>query len=203
MKIAPLALAIHVYESFGGRQFDQRSPYATAKYTELLWRLTHSHVDALHTAYVIAATIGWCLVHPITNEQDARQCISWLKEEMREVRNIANWGNPTETLLELQHIDECLGDADALAVNRQPGWLAIDSVPYALGIFLSFPTDGRIALLTCVNSGIDSDTTAAICGSLIGANCGFAGFPLEWRNFRPDFQEAIGIGTQLYATFSK
>lgn len=202
MKIAPLALAIHVYEKKHVSSFYSRTPFALAKYTELLWRLTHSHVDALHTAYAIGAAISYCMHHPISDQAGAVELIHWLQKELQSISGIDHWQNPAEIVRRLMNIEQHLGDPVALAQNNWPGWVAIDSVPYALGVFLSFPTDGKTALLTCVNSGIDSDTTAAICGSLIGANCGFEGFPKEWRNFRPDFTEPVELGTQLYQTFS-
>ncbi|MEK7570385.1 MAG: ADP-ribosylglycohydrolase family protein [Patescibacteria group bacterium] len=203
MKVAPLALAIYLREQVLGTSFDASTAFATAKYTELLWRLTHSHVDALHTAYAIAMAMQWCQVRPITNHAEAREFLHWLQEDWRCIHPPSNWGDYTPTLERLRWVEARLGQPNQLAEGLAPGWLAIDSVPYALGIFLSYPTDGRTALLTCVNSGIDTDTTAAICGSLIGANCGFAGFPEEWRNFRPDFQEAIDLGTQLFEVFAQ
>jgi len=204
MKIAPLALAILVREQATQTSFDPSTPFATATNTELLWRLTHSHVDALHTAYAVASLIQWCHYHPIANQEDA---LAWLKWQLEEFRNLdsrnPNWGDARATMKRLLWVFGRLGHPDLLAEGLAPGWLAIDSVPYAMGIFLTYPQDGRAALLTCANSGIDSDTTAAICGSLIGANCGLAGFPEEWRNFRPDFQEAIDVGTRLYETFQQ
>ncbi len=203
MKIAPLALAIQVREVETDEEFGPGMPFATAKFTELLWRLTHSHVDALHTAHAVASLIQWCHYHPIMNQRDALAWLGWQLDEFRTVGSrIANWGDADATIKRLVWVLDRVGHPDQLAEGLAPGWLAIDSVPYAIGIFLTYPQDGRAALIACANSGIDSDTTAAICGSLIGANCGLAGFPEEWRNFRPDFQEAIDLGTQLYETFS-
>lgn len=203
MKIAPLALAILVREEETEAAFDPRTPFATATKTERLWRLTHSHVDALHTAYAVASLIQWCHYHPIANQHDALTWLGWQLDEFRNVGSrVSNWGDASVTMKRLVWVLDRVGHPDQLAEGLAPGWLAIDSVPYAIGMFLTYPQDGRAALLACANSGIDSDTTAAICGSLIGANCGLPGFPEEWRTFRPDFQEAIDLGTQLYEAFA-
>lgn len=202
MKIAPLALAILVRERATQASFDSSTPFATAKNTELLWRLTHSHVDALHTAYAVASLIQWCHYHPVANQNDALHWLGWQVEEFKQLAGrIPNWGDADATIKRLIWVLDRVGHPDLLTEGLAPGWLAIDSVPYAIGVFLTYPQDGRAALLACANSGIDSDTTAAICGSLIGANCGLAGFSEEWRNFRPDFQEPIDLGTSLYETF--
>lgn len=74
----------------------------------------------------------------------------------------------------------------------------LESVPFCVATFLRHPTDFRAALKEAVEAGGDTDTNAAIVGSLVGANTGVEGIPREWRDFREDFQEAEELGRLLY-----
>jgi len=46
-------------------------------------------------------------------------------------------------------------------------------------------SDFRSAVLEAVNLGGDTDTTAAVCGSLAGLRCGYSGLPRDWIDCLP------------------
>jgi len=75
---------------------------------------------------------------------------------------------------------ECLGDKRLLRSRIGTSCFALESVPLAVGIFLRHPTDLKRGLLEAANMGGDTDTVASIVGSLIGANVGETGLPLDW-----------------------
>lgn len=75
---------------------------------------------------------------------------------------------------------------------------SLESVPFAITTFLRHSTDFRAALKEAVEAGGDTDTNAAIVGSMVGANVGIDGIPEDWRRFREDFNEAEELGTALY-----
>ncbi|HCC23875.1 TPA: hypothetical protein DF272_06905 [Candidatus Falkowbacteria bacterium] len=77
----------------------------------------------------------------------------------------------------------------------------LESVPFSIAIYLRHPYDFRAGVLEAVNAGGDTDSNASMAGAMIGANVGLDGIPAEWLNFRPEFQEALELGEQLYRTF--
>lgn len=80
------------------------------------------------------------------------------------------------------------------------GFIAIESVVYAIGIAFRHWEDGdiRAAALEAVNGGLDADTNAGIACAVLGAKLGVEGIPEEWRTFRPEYEEAVHLGRELY-----
>lgn len=84
-----------------------------------------------------------------------------------------------------------------LRENLGTSCLTLESVPFSIAMFLQYPTDFEKALQATVEAGGDTDSNAAMVGSLVGANIGIQGIPEKWRNFRPDFLEAERLAEQL------
>lgn len=80
---------------------------------------------------------------------------------------------------------------------------APESVAFALNVFCKYQDDFRGGVLAAINAGGDTDTTGSMTGALIGARVGIHGIPEEWRNFRPEYQEALTLGQQLYDVCSR
>jgi ADP-ribosylglycohydrolase len=209
MKIVSIPFAVALLE----REHDlQQLAPTTFSWVDQLSALTHSHEDAMYTAYALARAISYCTHQSVQTLGDSLALLDWLDEELQMVdkkseyyfnRAQPRFRNSSQAVVkQLRRLREHIGKPEHLLRVFPPTGLAIESVPYALGIFLTYPEDARKALLTCVNAGDDCDTTAAMCGSLLGANGGVEAFPEEWRNFRPDFQEPLDLGARLYETFS-
>jgi len=60
------------------------------------------------------------------------------------------------------------------------GWVAEEALAIAVYCALAHPGDARRALRAAANHSGDSDSTAAICGNLIGAWHGEAALPADW-----------------------
>ncbi len=60
------------------------------------------------------------------------------------------------------------------------GWVAEEALAIAVYAALSFPEDLRAALVLAANHSGDSDSTAAICGNLLGAALGEESLPTDW-----------------------
>jgi len=56
----------------------------------------------------------------------------------------------------------------------------------------------RDAILTAVNLGEDTDTTAAICGQVAGAHYGLAGIPADWVSRVAMRDEILDLAEHLY-----
>ena len=90
--------------------------------------------------------------------------------------------------------------ADEVRTQFGTSSFTLESAAFAIATFLRHPTDFTAALKEAVEAGGDTDTNAAIVGSLVGANVGLQGIPKAWRNFREDFAEAKRLGAGLWAT---
>lgn len=86
--------------------------------------------------------------------------------------------------------DDCLARVPGL-LEREPGevlcegglgeaWVAEEAVASALYCFWRHPNDFRAAVLEAVNTDGDSDSIAAITGSVLGARLGQEGIPAAW-----------------------
>jgi ADP-ribosylglycohydrolase len=100
----------------------------------------------------------------------------------------------------LKLLSHRLGDPERIYQDIGPGFLATESVIYAIGIFLSNPTDFQGAVLTAVNDGGDSDSTASMIGGMVGANCGLESIPAGWRSFQSEYASSLELGQYLYMT---
>lgn len=112
-------------------------------------------------------------------------------------------------LPEVAHLfDEEGADEDGLPsadeVRRALGCSskATESGPFSVATFLRHPRDIRGGILEAINAGGDTDTNAAIVGSMIGAHVGLSEIPSEWIEAVPDAKIAIEVADRFIAAFS-
>ena len=164
---------------------------------EKLAGLTHPSSEAFLTAYALAVTISRLLVKPVRTLQDRADLIRYLRHRVGEAERCIRRSDKFPIGEAVEHLGKVAGDPEAVFREITPGFRAGQSVLYAIGMFLCYPTNFRKAVLTAVNDGGDSDSTASMVGALVGANCGLEVIPEEWRTFRPEFQESIELGSSL------
>ena len=73
----------------------------------------------------------------------------------------------------------------------------VESLEAALWAFYK-STDFREAVLLAANLGDDADTTAAICGQIAGAYCGYEAIPEEWLERLTMASEITSMADSLY-----
>ncbi len=192
MKIAPLAIA-------NALMLDSNSLWDECK---LLGSLTHPDIRASIAAYAVACLMRFIVRHQLNHIRgpESQRVLDMI---ISSVTRLEKWeGQNTErdpVSYRLRRIENALDSADKLRKTAGCGFSALDSVAFSIGTFLRHPCDFRAGVLEAVNAGGDSDTHASIVGALIGLNCGLSAIPKEWRDFSPNFQEALGIGTKLNA----
>lgn len=200
MKIAPLVL-------FDWYSTDEKfNKHGLTDHIRRLTLLTHADPRALYTTLALALAEEYVLINHI---QDSAGALRMFDAVMKTMQLIADqpgqygYPNEPETFSQLRRLRPLIGDAKAIEREIKPGFIATESVIYAIGIFLTYPTDFRTAILTAVNAGYDSDTTAAIIGAISGMNNGLAAIPEDWRAFFPWYGEAVVLGTQLFHAATK
>lgn len=130
-------------------------------------RLTHAHACARVGCLIYADVLEALLVR--ADKAAVREGIERARTELQGSAELARY----ERILE--------GDLAALSRDaiRSSGYV-VDTLEAALWCLLT--TDSyRACVLKVVNLGEDTDTVAAVAGSLAGALYGYEGIPAEWR----------------------
>lgn len=108
---------------------------------------------------------------------------------------------------ELLFVQKNIEDLASLRVRFCTGkkaFTAVNAVAFSVAVFIRNMDNFREGILEVVNAGGDTDTTASMAGAMLGAYNGLEGIPQEWREFSPEFEEAVRLGEELYnVIFSK
>jgi ADP-ribosylglycohydrolase len=89
-------------------------------------------------------------------------------------------------------------DRYAILEEIGTGKYVLESVPAALYCFLNSPSSFEETLLTAVNAGGDTDSIAALAGSLSGALNGAPAIPMRWLMDLENREEMIELSIQLH-----
>ena len=105
----------------------------------------------------------------------------------------------------------CLGDLpdmlerppEEVLIDRHDGglgeaWVADEAVASALYCVWRHPDDYRAGVLCAVNTDGDSDSIAAITGSILGARLGIEAIPEHWVADVENSGALVDLGTQLW-----
>jgi ADP-ribosylglycohydrolase len=172
-----------------------------------LGRMTHPDIRASIAGYAVAKIIYELVDQGYKKKWSEDDRYEFLSKVIHSTK-IAEWLNkehgamvdPFSAKLELIRDRKLLGDFDGLLNAIGTKCYAMESVPFAIGVFLRHPANFTKGILEAVNAGGDTDTTAAMVGSMIGANVGIMGIPNRFKFYRADFWEPINLGIGLYKT---
>lgn len=202
MKIPPLALYYSFRwkkrgtEEFGGYQ-------QFARDTRELGAITHSDPRAWISAFAVGMFI---IENAVSGSGQIDQMIVTLRKIASHVEVLEKLyiSDPNQRVLAplLYDIPCHVDGALDLHNHFHSGFTVIETMPFVVGTFMRHPKNFRDGVLEAVNAGGDTDTNAAIVGSLIGANVGADGIPHEWINFRPEYVEAERIARNFVKLFS-
>lgn len=186
MKIAPLAIFENT-NSVGALQSRVRE----------VGKLTHPDSRASSAAAAIAYIIKENLSgSKLTRSQQLAEAIDWtIVEEFATEPSSDPFSKRLERLT-----DEALllGPIEDLQKEVGTGCLALESVCFAVAVYLRHMDNFQAGILEAINSGGDTDSVAAMVGAMIGSRVGLKGIPKEWQQFNPDFQKAVTLGAELY-----
>lgn len=201
MKIAPLALAHALMWKKQGlhRPFDWK---LFGKHVRELGAITHS--DA--RAWISAFAVGMLIVDAYVHKERTRDELSFtLIDISHKVRQFEAFcvPNPTNRTLAntLQEIAGYTNSKEQLLEKFGSRFVCTQTMPFVIGTFMRHMDDFQAGVLEAVNAGGDTDTNAAIVGSLIGARVGTEGIPSEWAKFRHEYLEAGILAAHLVSKF--
>jgi len=162
MRIAPVGL---VYGTV--------SPAVLRREVKAAVCATHVHPEAIDGAVLLARAIG--------RARDLDSCSpERLRELMPDLLQLINDPDFGERLNRVREL--LLQKASGAAAHRLlgSGVRTRESVPFALFLALRYVEEPLQGLLAAVNAGGDTDTVAAMTGSILGALHGTEIFPADW-----------------------
>lgn len=216
MKIAPVGLfAALTYTEGEYVKFPDESIafefFNLAERVAGVGRLTHFDVRSWAAAFAVAEVIAESLVFDYFNfsctDEDLRSVQYVLERVIKKVQRFESMyasGDPDVFSKRIEKLTDpslLLGPVEDLRKELGTGCIAIESVAFALAVFLRHPRDFRTGLLEAVNSGGDADTIASMVGAMIGTVVGVEEIPSEWRKFHPDFTKAKIMGEEFFKVF--
>ncbi len=161
-----------------------------------LGRLTHSDPRAWAAAFAVV-----CMYLEMKNPNCLENVLQHLSSFERKYGSggLKRFSSYLKVLLDKSLL---FGPIQDLREKVGTGCIAIESVVFALAVFLRNPFDFEIAILEAVNSGGDADTCGSIVGGLTGFLVGPENIPVEWRNYSKEFAGTEQIATKFYQVFS-
>ena len=158
-----------------------------------LGRLTHGHPSGYLPAGFVARLVGDLLAGA-----RLEAAVDGAVAELR------TYGGHGETLAKVEQ-------ARALAAEDAPpkaavaalgaGWVGEEALAIALYCALSLGAEYKPAVLAAVNHDGDSDSTAAICGALLGAQLGLHAIPGRWIDGVEDGVEILRLADLMWRVF--
>jgi ADP-ribosylglycohydrolase len=193
MKVAPLAVFHALTGGF---------PEPFLSNVMALGLMTHGDPRASFAAGALGAAISAALMTrpaPLDGLVLRRLALKKATETALQLEFRYQFFRPNDDKLSarLEILPLVLGNLRSLRLRIGNGCFALESVPFAIGVFLRHPADFRQGVLEAVNAGGDTDTTASMVGALIGANVGLSGIPIDWQAAVPSTMKAMEMADLL------
>ena len=154
--------------------FHESTPESRKRFVSASTKLTHSDPKADFGAQAVAALAAHAVSH------ESKPSLQVLRSIITEAGDGAEWDDVVERTVSACESGS-LADAVAAAdVHRGVSGYVYHTVPVAIAAWYIHHGDFRNTIESVVMLGGDTDTVAAIAGSLAGANVGSEGIPLEW-----------------------
>ena len=192
MKVAPIGLYYN-------------NPEDVLDKTLALGKLTHKDPRAWYGAYAVALIICEAIRQPIHSSHSEKMMMRIIQELSK--IELPSWSGKTycyeepivnqfTRILSMGLLDDFEKLRDTIGTNC----FCVESIPFAIAVFLRHPRNFRVGVLEAVNAGGDTDTTAAMVGAMIGANIGLEEIPQDLIDQVPATAEASAIAQQLHNT---
>ncbi|MEM7104889.1 MAG: ADP-ribosylglycohydrolase family protein [Bacteroidota bacterium] len=165
------------------------------KQFEIIWNvsaLTHRHIRA-----AMSCLIFLTLAENLLTETDKGKAYTSMRQQIT-----AFWQSMNFSADEQKHFTKVIAK-DIRSTSRKDlrsGGYVIESIEASLWCFLCEDTY-ESTILSAVNLGHDTDTTAAIAGGLAGLHYGQQGFPELWLYSLARMEDIIDLGHKLHQKY--
>ena len=155
-----------------------REPVRLREFVRASSRITHTDPKAESGALTIAlaAQIA-CQTEKVSGSDFLRQLKSCLGKEASQLTSLIH-----QAVDSVNSGESTAQFASKLGLAKGVSGYVEHSVPVAIHAWLSNQQDFRAAIITTVECGGDTDSTAAMVGGIVGAAVGKEGIPREWLN---------------------
>ena len=139
-------------------------------------RITHTDPKAEQGAFAVALAAQMARKEGgVTAEEYIEELQLCLGHEAKELISLI------ATVVQSVNDDQSTMDfATSIGLGRGVSGYVLHTVPVSLHAWLSHPRDFRAAVISVIQCGGDTDTTAAITGGIVGAAVGRDGIPTGW-----------------------
>ncbi|HMQ62265.1 MAG TPA: ADP-ribosylglycohydrolase family protein [Flavilitoribacter sp.] len=154
--------------------------------------LTHRHIRS-----AMACMIYLKMAEFLLTGRDKAACYSDTREAVLEL-----WKQPAFGLAEQMHFNRIIQNDISLLDKDQikSGGYVLDSLEAAFWCFLRQDNFEK-TVLTAVNLGFDTDTTAAIAGGMAGIYYGKEGIPADWLSALARLEDITALAEKLDAAY--
>lgn len=157
--------------------------------------ITHSHPLGYIPAAILASIINLCiytdkpLVHIIHEAVEITRPIFGTADEYMRIQS-----RGISKALDMADSDrpviECIHDLGE-------GWVGHEALNIAIYCAVKFNQDFTSAIIAAANHNGDSDSTAAICGNILGARLGFDRIPHQWKTNLELFDNIVDLADKI------
>lgn len=162
---------------------------------DIVWdvsALTHRHIRA-----AMSCMIYLRLAEYLLNGEEKIVAFSKMQEDI-----LALWGEINFAEEEQIHFARCIAQdiRDVAREDLKSGGYVIEALEASLWCFLQ-ENSYKEAVLSVINLGHDTDTTAAITGGLAGLYYGVQAIPERWHKVLARRNDIITLANQLYEKY--
>ena len=155
------------------------SPNQLERFVRAATVITHTDSRALTGALAIARLAAWVAAHTHGQRPHSKE----LGEILRACGHDPEWIQIVKTVEQAAKVNLTVDElAHALQISERVSGYVYHSVPIAIYSFWRHAGNFRAGTESTIRCGGDTDTTAAITGSLLGAGCPLESIPIEWRD---------------------
>lgn len=163
---------------------------------QIVWEvsaLTHRHIRA-----AMSCLIYLKLAEKLMEGKEKVEAYSEMRKEISLFWNVMEF-----SINEQKHFDKVIQNdiRDTKWEDLKSGGYVIEVLESSIWFFLKKETY-EDTILSIINIGHDTDTSAAIAGGLAGLYYGANKIPTEWRKSLAKVEEIIELGNKLYDKYS-
>jgi ADP-ribosylglycohydrolase len=157
-------------------------------------RITHTDPKALLGAWAVALAANLARRESLV---EGTEYLTTLRQMLREESADEFLALIERVVQSVQQGESTAAFAISAGMEAGASGYVYQTVPVAIHAWLSNQDDLREAVITVVQCGGDTDTTAAIVGGIIGCHVGKAGVPDEWMTKMLEWPRTVAWMEQL------
>ena len=124
----------------------------------------------------------------------------------RSIKQLVGYEGHAETLAKVEQARSLVASGSDVAQSISAlgaGWIGEEALAIAIYCALKFPDDWSAGVLAATNHSGDSDSTASICGAILGTLLGLQAIPAQWVYSVENAAQIMEIADDMYMAAHK